>query len=159
MVRRSVVFLNGKELKKLEDFRIPAGRKALGHVRDIFLFRYYTRLRCSDVARLTLGFHYLVALMVGIDPMQTSVSYSLRDVQEKYYRQMKSTQGCNRQGNWSEDEKTGHLFILFASMILSPYVKYIWKSTGLKNMFCSPMEILDEMQSIRCIEYSGNPSS
>lgn len=106
-------------------------------------------------ARRTSGFHALVTLMVDIDPMQASASYSLRDEQEKYYRQMKSTQRCNRQGNWSEDGKTGRLFILFVSMILSSYVKYVWKSTQLKNMFSSSIEILDEMRSIRCIEHRG----
>ncbi len=87
--------------------------------------------------------------------MKISESYSLRDEQEKYYQQMKSTQGCNRQGNWSEEGKTGRLLILFVSMILSSYVRHIWKSTDLKKQFSSSLDILDEMRSIRCIEHKG----
>lgn len=68
---------------------------------------------------------------------------------------MKSTQGCNRQGNWSEEGKTGRSFILFVSMIISSYVKYVWESTSLKKMFGSSLDILDEMRSVRCIEHSG----
>ena len=68
---------------------------------------------------------------------------------------MKSTQGCNRQGNWSEEGKTGRLLILFVSMIISSYVKHIWKSTDLKDKFSSSLDVLDEMRSIRCIEHKG----
>lgn len=106
-------------------------------------------------AKKTAGFHALVSLKLDMDPMKISESYSLRDEQEKYYQQMKSTQGCNRQGNWSEEGKTGRLLILFVSMILSSYVRYIWKSTDLKKQFSSSLDILDEMRSIRCIEHKG----
>lgn len=59
-----------------------------------------------------------MTLRVDMTAMEASKAYSMRDEQEKYYRQMKSTQGCNRQGNWSEEGKTGRLLILFVSMII-----------------------------------------
>lgn len=74
--------------------------------------------------------------------------HALRYEQKKYYQQMKGTQGCNHQGNWFEDGKIGRLLILFASMIISSYVKHIWKSTGLKKRFGSLLDILDEMRSV-----------
>jgi hypothetical protein len=106
-------------------------------------------------ARRLSGFHALMTLRVDMTAMEASKAYSMRDEQEKYYRQMKSTQGCNRQGNWSEEGKTGRLLILFVSMIISSYVKHIWKSTDLKDKFSSSLDVLDEMRSIRCIEHKG----
>mgnify|MGYP004469678649 CR=1 FL=1 len=51
--------------------------------------------------------------------------------------------------------KPGRLFILFVSLIISSYVRHIWKTTGLKKQFASTQDILDEMRSIRCIEHNG----
>ena len=34
-------------------------------------------------------------------------------------------------------------------------MKYIWKSTGVKEMFSSSLYILDKMRSIKCIEHNG----
>jgi hypothetical protein len=62
---------------------------------------------------------------------------------------------CDRQRNWSEEGKTGRLFILFVSMIIGSYVRHIWKTTELKEYFSSSLEVLDEMRSIRCIEHTG----
>lgn len=45
--------------------------------------------------------------------MQTWELYGLRDEQEKYFQQMKSQLGFDRQRNWSEEGKTGRLLILF----------------------------------------------
>ena len=41
--------------------------------------------------------------------------------------------------------KNGRLFILFVALIISSYVRHIWKSTGLKDRFGSTLEVLDEM--------------
>ena len=106
-------------------------------------------------AKKICGFHALVTLMLDMTPMEASENYALRDELEKCHRQMKSTQGCNRQNNWTEEGKRGRLLILFVSLILSSYVKYIWKSTGLKKKFSSSLDILDEMRSIRCVEHNG----
>lgn len=40
-------------------------------------------------------------------------------------------------------------------MIISSCVKHVWKSTSLKKMFGSSLDILDEMRSVRCIEHFG----
>lgn len=82
--------------------------------------------------------------------------YRMRDEQEKYYTQMKSMAGFNRQRNWSEDGKAGSQFILFVGLTLTSYLKHVWKSTRLKNDFSTVEEILDEMRSIRCIEHKGH---
>ncbi len=66
---------------------------------------------------------------------------------------MKDQMAADRQRNWSEDGKTGRLFVLFVSLILSSYVRHVWKSTGLRKKFASSLEILDEMRPIRCIEH------
>ena len=106
-------------------------------------------------AKKICGFHTLITLMLDMTPMEASENYALRDELEKCHRQMKSTQGCNRQNYWSEEGKTGRLLILFVSLVLSSYEKYIWKSTELKEKFSSSLDILDEMRSIRCIEHNG----
>ncbi len=68
---------------------------------------------------------------------------------------MKTQMGFDRQRNWSEEGKTGRLLILFVGLIISSYVRHIWKTTGLKKQFASTQDILDEMRSIRCIEHNG----
>ena len=87
---------------------------------------------------------------------QAMDAYQLRDEQEKYYQQMKSEVASDRQRNWSEDGKTGRLFILFVSLILTSYLRHIWKTTPLKKLFPSSLDIIDEMRSIRCIEHKGH---
>jgi hypothetical protein len=92
---------------------------------------------------------------LDFDAMKTFQTYQLRDEQEKYFCQMKSQMGENRQRNWSEDGKTGRLFIMFVSLILSSYVRHIWKSTRLFDLFSSSLDILDEMRPIRLIEHTN----
>ncbi|MBQ7477824.1 MAG: hypothetical protein IJT01_02845, partial [Selenomonadaceae bacterium] len=77
------------------------------------------------------------------------------DEQEKYFEQMKGQLHANRQDTWSEEGATGRRFILFVSMILSSYVRHIWKSTCLRDKFVSSLEILDEMRPIRSIQHTG----
>lgn len=43
----------------------------------------------------------------------------------------------------------------FVALIISSYVRHVWKTTGLKKQFASTQDILDEMRSIRCIEHHG----
>ena len=68
---------------------------------------------------------------------------------------MKDQMVADRQRNWSEEGKTGRLFILFASLILSSWVRHVWKSTRLCELFSSSLDVLDEMRSIRLIEHTN----
>jgi len=106
-------------------------------------------------SRMLSGFFSIITLGVDFDSMETFITYGLRDEQEKYFQQMKDQMVSDRQRNWSEEGKTGRLFILFVSMILSSYVRHIWKSTALYNMFSSSLEVLDEMRPIRMIEHTN----
>lgn len=106
-------------------------------------------------AMLLTGFFANVTLGVDKTAMQALDDYGLRDEQEKYFQQMKSQMKCSGQRVWSEEGKTGRLFILFVSLIVSSYLRYIWKSTELHKMFTSSLEILDEMRPIRIIEHEG----
>ena len=106
-------------------------------------------------ARRTSGFYAIATLGMDMTAMQTWELYGLRDEQEKYFQQMKSQLGFDRQRNWSEEGKTGRLLILFVGLILSSYVRHIWKSTELHKSFSSTLEVLDEMRSIRCVEHTG----
>ena len=65
---------------------------------------------------------------------------------------MKDQMVSDRQRNWSEEGKTGRLFILFVSPVLIPYVPYIWKSTILSKKFYSSLDVINEMRPIRLIE-------
>jgi hypothetical protein len=101
------------------------------------------------------GFFAIMTHGVGFGAMEAFRTYALRDEQEKYFQQMKSQMVANRQRNWSEEGKTGRLFILFVSLILSSWVRHVWKSTELYDLFSSSLEILDEMRPIRLIEHTN----
>jgi hypothetical protein len=106
-------------------------------------------------ARLLSGFFAIMTHGVDFDAMRTYNTYGLRDEQEKYFQQMKGQMVADRQRNWSEEGKTGRLFILFVSLILSSWLRHIWKNTELYDLFSSSLEILDEMRPIRLIEHTN----
>jgi len=108
-----------------------------------------------EKARRLSGFFAIMTHGVDYGAMETFHTYGLRDEQEKYFQQMKSQMVADRQRNWSEEGKTGRLFILFVSLILSSWVRHIWKSTRLYELFSSSLEILDEMRPIRLIEHTN----
>ena len=101
------------------------------------------------------GFFSIMTHGVDFGAMETFRTYGLRDEQEKYFQQMKDQMVSDRQRNWSEEGKTGRLFILFVSLILSSYVRHVWKSTNLYDLFSSSLEILDEMRPIQMIEHTN----
>jgi len=106
-------------------------------------------------AKKTSGFFGYITLGLDYTALQALEAYGLRDEQEKYFSQMKSQMGFDRQRNWSEEGKTGRLLILFVGLIISSYVRHIWNTTELKKKFSSAQDVLDEMRSIRCIEHNG----
>jgi hypothetical protein len=108
-----------------------------------------------EKARRLSGFFAIMTHGVDYDAMQAFRTYRLRDEQEKYFQQMKDQMVSDRQRNWSEEGKTGRLFILFISLILSSYVRHIWKSTKLHDLFPSSLDVLDEMRPIRMIEHTN----
>jgi hypothetical protein len=108
-----------------------------------------------EKARSLSGFFAIMTHGVDFNAMEAFRTYRLRDEQEKYFQQMKSQMVADRQRNWSEEGKTGRLFILFVSLILSSWVRYIWKTTRLNKLFSSSLEILDEMRPIRLIEHTN----
>jgi transposase len=101
------------------------------------------------------GFFSIMTHGVDFDAMRAFRTYRMRDEQEKYFQQMKSQMVADRQRNWSEEGKDGRLFILFVSLTLSSYVRHIWKSTELYDLFSSSLEILDEMRPVRIIEHTS----
>jgi len=101
------------------------------------------------------GFFAIMTHGVDFDAMGAFRAYRLRDEQEKYFQQMKEQMSADRQRNWSEEGKTGRLFILFVSLILSSYVRHIWKSTNLREKFPSSLDVVDEMRPIRLIEHTN----
>jgi hypothetical protein len=101
------------------------------------------------------GFFAIMTHGVDFSAMEAYHTYGLRDEQEKYFQQMKGQMVADRQRNCSEEGKTGRLFILFVSLILSSWVRHMWKSTELYDLFSSSLEILDEMRPIRLIEHTN----
>jgi hypothetical protein len=122
---------------------------------DRTLVSYELNTKKVEEARLSSGFYANVTHRLDLNPMQALDAYSLRDEQEKLFEQQKGPLGCDRQRSWSEDGKNGRLFIMFVALIMSSYLKYVWKTTPLKKSFCSSLEILDEMRSIRIVEHKG----
>ena len=108
-----------------------------------------------DTTRRASGFFANMTLGIDMDSMEALEAYGLRDEQEKYFQQMKGQMGFDKQRCWSEEGKTGRLFVLFTALIISSYLRHIWKTTNLKDTFSSTNEMLDEMRSIRCIEHKG----
>jgi len=106
-------------------------------------------------ARSRSGFFAIMTHGVDYDAMAAFRAYRLRDEQEKYFQQMKDQMASDRQRNWSEEGKTGRLFILFVSLIMSSYVRHIWKSTELHELFPSSLDVVDEMRPIRLIEHTN----
>jgi len=100
------------------------------------------------------GFFSITSHKLTLGAMEVLAAYKLRDEQEKYFQQMKSQMVSDRQRTWSEEGKTGRLFILFVSLILASQVRYTWKKS-LAELFSTSLEVLDEMKPIRCIEHSG----
>ena len=81
-------------------------------------------------------------------------TYKLKDEQEKYFYQMKDQMNFHTQNCSSEDGKQGRLFILFAGLILSSKVKFVWKnSENLRKKFKTSYDVIDEMKSIRLACY------
>jgi transposase len=101
------------------------------------------------------GFFAIMTHGVDFNAMEAYRTYGLRDEQEKYFQQMKDQMVADRQRNWSEEGKTGRLFILFVSLVLSSWVRHIWKSSELYELFASSLDILDEMRPIRLIEHTN----
>jgi len=102
-------------------------------------------------AQRTSGFFAIMTHKLDMDAITVLDNYGLRDEQEKYFQQMKGQMGFDKQRCWSEEGKTGRLFVLFTALIISSYIRHIWKTTNLKDTFGSTHEMLDEMRSIRCI--------
>ena len=106
-------------------------------------------------ARSLSGFFSIMTHGLEYDAMSAYHAYHLRDEQEKFFQQMKDQMVADRQRNWSEGGKTGRLFILFVSLVLSSYVRYIWKTTELYDLFYTSLDVLDEMRPIRLIEHTN----
>lgn len=106
-------------------------------------------------AQRSSGFFAIMTHKLDMDPITVLDNYGLRDEQEKYFQQMKSQMNINSQRAWSEEGKSGRHFITFVALIISSYVRNIWKTTQLKDRFTSSLEVLDKMRSIRCIEHRG----
>ena len=106
-------------------------------------------------ARTLAGFFSIITHKVDMDPKVTLNSYRLRDEQEKCFQMMKDQMVSDRQRNWSEGGKTGRLFILFVSLIMGEYVRHVWGSTKLRELFDSSIGLLDAMKPIRCVEHTN----
>ncbi len=132
-------------------------------------FKYYSVSYDSEANRITgytrdakkiskakelSGFFSITSHNLTMGGMEVLETYNLRDEQEKYFQQMKSQMVSDRQRNWSEEGKTGRLFILYVSLVLASQVRYTWKQS-LTKQFSTSLEMLDEMKPIRCIEHAG----
>ena len=105
-----------------------------------------------DKTMLSAGFFSSVAHGIDADAQGMMDLYATRDVQEKYFEEMKNQLGFSMQRNSTEDGKTGRLFILFIGLILHTWIRHIW-STKLREKYGCSKDVIDEMTSIRYIEY------
>jgi transposase len=101
------------------------------------------------------GFFSIKTHGIKFSAIETYKVYRLRDEQEKFFNVMKTQMLAGRQRNSSEDGKTGRLFILFIALILISYIRNIWKTTKLHEIFPTSFDMVHEMRSIRCIEHAN----
>lgn len=168
------------ELSLAQDIKIAETRKMLdelkgvpGAVEDISEIRkicpyhkiefndgvitgYITNQRKIVKERKGFGFFCLMTYKLDESASKTLEKYKIRDEQEKYFEQMKNQMRFRTQDIWSEDGKIGRLFIMFVGLVLSSYVRHIWKTTNLNEIFDSSLAVLDEMHCIRAIEDPGH---
>ena len=105
----------------------------------------------------TAGFFSSISFKVDGDARDQLELYALRDEQEKYFEEMKNQLGFDMQNNWSEDGKTGRLFILFIGLILRSELRHVW-SKKLRKDYPSSVDVLHEMLPIRYVEYPDGTS-
>ena len=86
--QRKVIFLTKKEIKKLENYKIPETKLYLYRVRDVFLFCCYTGLRYSDVYNLkkydVKSDHIEVTTMKTFDSLKIELNDVSRRILDKY---------------------------------------------------------------------------
>jgi len=101
------------------------------------------------------GFFSIVTSNINLSSLEVLSHYRMRDEQEKYFTQMKSGLGGNRNRTCSELGKNGKEFLLFIGLILSSVLKYTFLSTDLKNRFKSSYEVITKMKSIHYVKRKG----
>jgi len=145
-----------EEIADIDEFKNEHNFYTVDLSSDGTVKSYELNQKRYDEATITMGFLANMTHKLDMSAPEALANYKLRDEQEKYFQQMKSEMNADRQRNWSEDGKTGRLFILFISLILGSYVRHKWKTTELKKKFDSSLDIIDEMRSIRCVEHKGH---
>lgn len=107
-------------------------------------------------ATLTSGFFASKTLGLDLDPMEAKSRYGMRDEQEKTFMSQKGPLGEDRLRVCTESSKHGRMFICFVALILASYIRHIrGTKPELTKAFPSMAAILEEMQTIRCIEHDG----
>ena len=107
-------------------------------------------------ATLTSGFFASKTLGLDLDPMEAKSRYGMRDEQEKTFMLQKGPLGEDRLRVCTESSKHGRMFICFVALILASYIRHIRDTKPeLTKAFPSMAAILEEMQTIRCIEHDG----
>ncbi|KAA6308412.1 Tyrosine recombinase XerC, partial [termite gut metagenome] len=86
--RKKVIFLTWEELNKLREYPIPARKKYLERVRDVFLFCCFTGLRYSDVFNLKRSDvktgHIEITTVKTADSLIIELNNHSRSILEKY---------------------------------------------------------------------------
>lgn len=108
-------------------------------------------------ATLTSGFFASKTLGLDLDPMEAKSRYGMRDEQEKTFMLQKGPLGEDRLRVCTESSKHGRMFICFVALILASYIRHIRDTKPeLTKVFPSMASILEEMQTVRCIEHDGH---
>ena len=86
--QKKIIFLTWEELNKLREFEIPAAKRALDRVRDVFLFQCFTGLRYSDVFNLRKsdikGDHIEVTTVKTSDSLIIELNKHSKAILDKY---------------------------------------------------------------------------
>lgn len=110
------------------------------------------------VKKATLTSEFFASKTLGLDrdPMEARSRYGMWDEQEKTFMLQKGPLGEDRLRVCTESSKHGRMFICFVALILASYFRHIRDTKPeLSKSFPSMSAILEEMQTIRCIEHDG----
>lgn len=113
--------------------------------------------------KLLVGFFANLEVNLKLNPIEANEHYRLRDEQEKSFEGRKTRFSFDRLRCSTEESLRGREFILFVASIILSYLRQIWRDKIksdkiLRKKYPTEIDILEEMRSIRYIDYEGQKS-
>lgn len=113
--------------------------------------------------KLLVGYFANLEVNLKLSAIEANEHYRLRDEQEKTFEGRKTRFNFDKLRCSTEESLRGREFILFVSSIILSHLRRLWREkikpdNKLRQKYPTEIDILDEMRSIRYIEYEGQKS-